>query len=342
MNSKEKNNITFNDFADSKFTAVVGGQDKVNPDKQINLIELISILSNSTIRKISAALRACKDPAARTKLKAKLPYFTPYGSFSYRNNNSILSYNKNILAVDIDNIPDAEVLIVLNIIKSNKACILAYISAKGKGVKALIHVNYANEPDPIADHYNLLSTNSEYLNSILGISNWKLDKAQLKLSQPFFMFNADGLYYNLNTEPLILKLSKSLFKERKATTAKEKQLQADYKPSYVPEELKPAIIEQLQNICTNDFINKLNHDPKAARHPQIYKAKAVAEVMHYADLSEQQKIFKSCYAAIVLLYGSEAEAEAANAYKSLLSVWSNAACKKNESIETILSKGAEK
>ena len=64
--------------------------------------------------------------------------------------------------------------------------------------------------------------------------------------------------------------------------------------------------------------------------------------MHYADLSEQQNFFKGCYAAIVLLYGSEAEAEAANAYKSLLAVWSNAACKKNEAIESILSKGAEK
>jgi len=342
MNSKEKNNITFNDFADSKFTAVVGGQEKVNPDKQINLIELIAILSNPAIRKLSAALRACKDPAARAKLKAKLPYFTPYGSFSYRNNNSILSYNKNILAVDIDAIPDSEVPIVFNIIKNNKACILAYISAKGKGVKALIHVDYANEPDPIADHYNLLSTNSEYLNSILGITNWKLDKAQLKLSQPFFMFNADGLYYNLNTEPLMLKLSKSLFKERKAVIAKEKQLQADYKPSYVPEELKPAVKQELQNIFTNDFLNKLNQDPKAARHPQIYKVKAVAEVMHYADLSEQQKIFKDCYAAIVSLYGSDAEADAANAYKSFLAVWSNAVCKKNEAIESILSKGVEK
>ena len=342
MNSKEKNNITFNDFADSKFTAVVGGQEKVNPDKQINLIELIAILSNPAIRKLSAALRACKDPAARAKLKAKLPYFTPYGSFSYRNNNSILSYNKNILAVDIDAIPDSEVPIVFNIIKNNKACILAYISAKGKGVKALIHVDYANEPDPIADHYNLLSTNSEYLNSILGITNWKLDKAQLKLSQPFFMFNADGLYYNLNTEPLILKLSKSLFKERKAVMAKEKQLQAEYKPSYVPEELKPAVTKELQNIFTNDFLRKLNHDPKAARHPQIYKVKAVAEVMHYADLSEQQNFFKGCYAAIVLLYGSEEEADAANAYKSFLAVWSNAVCKKNEAIESILSKGVEK
>jgi len=342
MSLAEKNNITFNDFADSKFTAVVGGSDKVNPDKQINLIELIAILSNPAIRKLSVALRACKDPADKDKLKAKLPYFTPYGSFSYRKNTSIISYNKNILAVDIDKIPDTEVPIVFNIIKNNKACILAYISAKGKGVKALINVDYANEPDPIADHYNLLSTNAKYINQILGINNWPLDKAQLKLSQPFFMFNADGLYYNLNTEPLQLKLSKSLFKERKAVIAKEKQLQADYKPSYVPEELKPAVTKELQNILGNDFLNKLNHDPKAARHPQIYKVKAVAEVMHYADLADQQKFFKDCYAAIVLLYGSDAEADAANAYKSFLDVWSNAVCKKNEAIESILSKGVTK
>jgi hypothetical protein len=341
MNSKEKNNIPFNDFVDCRFTAVVGGKHMVIPDKQINLVELIAILSNPAIRKISAAVRACKNPDIREKLKAKLPYFTPYGSFSYRNNISILTYNKNILAVDIDSIPDAEVPIVFNIIKSNKACIFAYISAKGKGVKALMNVDYANELDPIADHYNLLSTNSEYLNRILGITNWKLDKAQLKLSQPFFMFNADGLYYNLNTEPLELKLSKSLFKERKVITAKEKQLQAEYKPSYVPEELKPAVNAELQNIIANDFLKKLNNDPKAARHPQIYKVKAVAEVMHYADLSEQQKFFKDCYAAIVLLYGTEAEADEANAYKSFLAVWANAACKKNEAIESILSKGAE-
>jgi hypothetical protein len=342
VNSKEKNNIPFTDFTNCRFTAVVGGSNKVIPDKQINLIELIAILSNPAIRKLSAALRACKDPLERKKLKDKLPYFTPYGTFSYRNNNSILSYNKNILAVDIDKIPAAEVSIVFNIIKSNKACILAYISASGKGVKALINVDYANEPDPIEDHYNLLSTNYEYINKELGISNWKLDKAQFKLSQPFFMFNADGLYYNLNTEPLELKLSKSLFKERKAVIAKEKQLQAEYKPSYVPDELKPAVTKELQNIYTNDFLRKLNHDHKAARHPQIYKVKAVAEVMHYADLSEQQKFFKSCYAAIVLLYGTEAEADAANAYKSLLAVWTNTACIQNAVIESILSKGSEK
>jgi hypothetical protein len=62
MNSKEKNNITFNAFSDSKFSAVVGGQEKVIPDKQINLIELIAILSNPAISKLSAAVRACKDP----------------------------------------------------------------------------------------------------------------------------------------------------------------------------------------------------------------------------------------------------------------------------------------
>jgi len=118
MNSKEKNNITFNDFADSKFTAVVGGQEKVNPDKQINLIELIAILSNPAIRKLSAALRACKDPAARAKLKAKLPYITPYGSFSYRNNKSILSYNSSILAIDIDDIPE-DIDQVFNIFKNS-------------------------------------------------------------------------------------------------------------------------------------------------------------------------------------------------------------------------------
>ena len=30
MNSKEENNITFNDSADSKFTSVVGGSDKIS------------------------------------------------------------------------------------------------------------------------------------------------------------------------------------------------------------------------------------------------------------------------------------------------------------------------
>ena len=342
MNSKEKNNITFNDFADSKFTAVVGGSDKVNPDKQINLIELIAILSNPAIRKLSAALRACKDPADKDKLKAKLPYFTPYGSFSYRKNTSIISYNKNILAVDIDKIPDSEVSIVFNIIKNNKACILAYISAKGKGVKALINVDYANEPDPIADHYNLLSTNAKYINQILGINNWPLDQAQLKLSQPFFMFNADGLYYNLNTEPLKLKLSKSLFKEKKVITEQIKQLQKDFKPTIIPAELQPAVNEALFDIYTYDFFRTLNHNERAARHPQIYKAKSVAEVAHYADKETQAKLFKDCYAAIVSLYGSDAEADAANAYKSFLDVWNNAAPIENETIKSILSRGVEK
>ncbi len=94
-------------------------QNKVMPEKEINIPELIAILSNPATRKLSAAIRACKDPILRTKLKTKLPYFTPFGSFIDRKNQSILSYNKDILAVDINAIPAAEASIVFNILKNN-------------------------------------------------------------------------------------------------------------------------------------------------------------------------------------------------------------------------------
>ena len=342
MDFKEKNNISFNDFADSKFNTIAGGQNKVMPEKEINITELIAILSNPSTRKLSAAIRACKDPILRTKLKTKLPYFTPFGSFTDRKNQSILSYNKDILAVDINAIPAAEASIVFNILKNNASCLLAYISAKGKGVKALIHVNYDNEPDPKVDHYNLLSLNEDYLNFILGVTNWRLDRAKLKLSQRFFIFNADELYYNLNTLPLKLKLNKVIFNEKKAIKSKLKQLQENYKPTAVPEELQEAVNEELRTIFTYDFLRRLNHDPKAARHPQIYKVSSVAEVIHYADKVFYEELSYTCWVTIVLLYGSDEEALAANAFKSFLDVFKNTAPIENETIKGILSKGIEK
>ena len=323
--------MNINNFLDSKFSAVVGGIDKTYIDKQnLSTADVIAILLNSAITSLSAAVRAEEDPDKRELLKAKLPYITPYGSFSYRNNKSILSYNKNILAIDIDDIPE-DIDQVFNIFKNSKYCILAFTSPRGKGVKALIHLQYNFNAD---EHYNLLASNERALAAALGIYKWKLDKAQFKLSQPFFLFNSGDLYFNLAAEALILELNEKPVIEKKAKRESDLALSFEFKAKKIDPKIQPAVNDILQKIFADEFLRYINKDK--ARHPQIFMIRSVAAVVHYADKATADKLYNAGLKAIEDLYGSPEAAEQKNVYKSYHQIWIDTPKINNKSIESLL------
>jgi len=323
--------MDINDFISSKFSAVVGGSDKTYIDKQnLSTADVISILLNPAIRSISAALRAEVDADKRDLLKNKLPYITPYGSFSYRNNKSILSYNSSILAIDIDDIPE-DIDQVFNIFKNSKYCILAFTSPKGKGVKALIHLQYNFNTE---EHYNLLSSNERALAAALGIYKWRLDPAQFKLSQPFFLFNSGDLYFNLAADPLILVLNEKPVIEKKAKRESDLALSFEFKAKIIDPKLQPAVNARLNQIYEDEFLRYLNKDK--ARHQQIYMIRSVAAVIHYADKATADKLYNAGLKAIEDLYGSPEAAEQKNVYKSYHQIWIDTPKINNESIDSLL------
>jgi Ca2+-binding EF-hand superfamily protein len=110
-----------NQFKDSRFSIIAsGGIKNTLPDKEISLPELVAIYQNKAIKEICKKISIETDPIKRKELKLLLPYITPHGTFIKRADELITSYNKNILAIDIDYIkPGAELKKVLTSIDTN-------------------------------------------------------------------------------------------------------------------------------------------------------------------------------------------------------------------------------
>ena len=326
----------FNLFSDSKFSIIAnGGIKNTLPDKEISLPELVAIYQNKAIKDICQKISIEPDKTKKRELKLLLPYITPYGTFTKRADNLITSYNKNILAIDIDYIkPGADLKKVFNALKSAEGCLLAASSASGKGIKALFYIEYKNS-DSLNDHFQLLKKNINLIAASIGLTDLKLksiedpakflelDKMQFVLSQAFFVFKGDLFYFNTRP-PAPLKLN--------------------FEPLPPPEPIKPFMAIKIntgQQLTINDFllqrlstvINSLNADGK---HRQIYKFRDIAKLKKYSDHAHQQKLFELSWQAVCNLYGGERIARQENAYKSLQAVFNKTQAENDSEIDNLL------
>lgn len=321
-----------NNFKDSQFTILIGGQYATDPVKVVNLEELINIYNNTAVFNLSEKLSAASKEE-RKKLKDISPAFLPYGCFSYRNNKSIVSYNKEILAIDIDKLSSIELPIVFNILKNRTGMIFCSISASGNGVKALFRIN-ANHY--LEDHYSILKNNEKNIAAVLGVSNWKIDTSQFKLSQMFYICN-NRFQFNTNPEPLLLDLDLTAVHEVKK---KKEQHQKDFKPvtKEHQQQITPEQLEQIKSILNKklDRISRKLDPTSNNRHNQIANFRFLCQYLHYLPPTEQQNYFNTCYRLVVDLYGSEQDAINSAAEKSLRDIFNENNSANDNEIEFLL------
>jgi hypothetical protein len=327
-----------NQFKDSRFSIIAsGGITNTMPDKEISLPELVAIYQNKAIKEICKKISIETDPIKRKELKLLLPYITPHGTFTKRADELITSYNKNILAIDIDYIkPGAELKKVFNAVKSAAGCLLAASSASGKGIKALFYIEYKNS-DNVSDHFQLLKKNINLIAAAVGLTQLKLksidepakflelDKMQFVLSQAFFVFKGDLFYFNTRP-PAALKL--------------------DFEPLPPAEPIKPFIsikINTEQQPTVNEMLlQRLSVvidsliPGRTGRHHQIYKFRDIAKLKNYSDHVQQQKLFDISWQAVCDLYGNERTARQENAYKSLLTVFDKTPAENDPEIDSLI------
>ena len=151
-----------------------------NPLKVISFEDLISIIMDQALKDIS---------------KKERPYFTPYGTFSYRKDSFIQTYNKNLVALDYDKISEDQVNYLDLYWRSRRSTLLSMRSPSGNGLKVLLWAETGIDisKDPEA-HYNFLKHNS-WVFTILGID---ADTSQFVLSQPFFIPYNKDFYFNFH------------------------------------------------------------------------------------------------------------------------------------------------
>lgn len=188
------------------------------PRKDIGLDELVKIIKSDWLKDLP---------------KKERPYITPYGTFTERNNDSILSFNSDLVALDYDKLKSDELNYLCMFWELQPNTILSLISPSGNGLKVLVRAKHSFEPKSL---YMGLKSNIECF-SVKGVNP---DPMQFVLSQPMFIPYADAPYFN----PYAICADYG-FKE----VPKEQK--------HEPKELRPIPTEGMDRV-NRYFINRVN------------------------------------------------------------------------------------
>ena len=329
MSSKDTHspqNLYSTQDKDIKVSLFVGGKKAVNPKQHISINTISKIALSKEQQDLTSKTIAETDSEKQQILKAKSPFITPYGTFSYRNNESIITHNCRIVAFDFDQMQTIEVIKLISIFIANKSCVLCFKSPRQKGVKALFLISDAI---PLEKHYDTLKANAAALLQGIGAIEFIkfLDNSQFVLCQPLYLSYDPNFYENLTPEPLQIKLIAPQEIEFKSYPIREWS-------STVSQTKKRRILAYI-NIATDNLCMDLEFET-GARHPNIAKVKGIAGLIKMYSLPNEAEIYERLENSIVIMYGSESEAKAGNAYKSMRDAWEAAEPLYNETIETIL------
>ena len=106
--------------------------------ESISFKRLIEIYCSKFVQEKTIELQTAINESQTNvrELKNKLPFYTTNGSFTERNNASLINHNDNLIALDIDGLTEAGAIEVKAILSKQPSTILATISPRLKGVKA--------------------------------------------------------------------------------------------------------------------------------------------------------------------------------------------------------------
>ncbi|TDE02728.1 BT4734/BF3469 family protein [Flavobacterium sandaracinum] len=313
---------------DNKVSLFIGGIKTVKSQKTISIDEVVSI--SASLQELTAKMIACNNPAEKQKLKLLQPFITPYGTFSYRENKSILHYNRNIAAFDFDKLTTEQTEALKAILVKNASVLLCFISGSQHGVKAIILLSEVINLDK---HYNTLKVNAAALLDAIGATEYApfLDVAQFKLSQPMFLSYDANLHFNTDATPLAIQLIEPI------EIINEPQPVRELKNYDAATQIR---IEAYANNAVDRLCFELeNHD--GARHPQIANVKGIAGLYKGYNLENEQQAYDRLESKIVAMYGTDSEAKAGNAFNSMRTAWNDAEPLRNATIEEIIKESTD-
>lgn len=325
--------VTNKDLNFSLFYDPSKGIYTTEPKQEIDFNRLIEIYNSDLVKDITSKIRVADEKTQKT-LKKSLPFITPFGTFTpTRQNVNMKTFNDSIVCLDIDGLKEHEVHFVKFILTSNESTLLCAISPRGRGVKAFVLIN---DTIPLKNCYNALKLNKNHIAEKLNLLQFvnRIDNAQFKPTQPWFIGHDPEMYVNGNAIPLAIQLIPYI------------------EPVYVDEPVNFYLIDEVQKRqyqmngnnkrveiyfqnATESLVKFFAVCAEGNRHANIVKVQTIASWIHYAPELEQE-IKSKLYNACLAMYGSEKEALANNVHKSFERAWSKAPIRQNKTIETIL------
>lgn len=326
------NNYTIKDWEFSLFFNTDKGLFNCNPLQTISLQRLIEIYNSPYLKQKSKELIEASKPRQQI-IKAQLPYFTYSGVYSYRNNESILSYNSSLLPLDIDGLSIEEAIKVQKTLSQQQGVVMSIISPRGMGVKALIYLGCDIE---VSNHYQTLEGNIENIAIHLNIEEFthKIDAGQFKLCQPFFIgfntkhfFNEDAIptdWVIKNIPKKEVSLTPPILTGGIGNTSPSRMRNLEQRRIYAYFNNVVSILEELFSSYS-----------EGERHSNIWRVGGVASSLCYAP-HLQNEFKERLFSAVIRMYGSEKEAKRVRAIKTFEDIWGNAQPKYNKIIEQII------
>ena len=111
------------------------------PCKTVTLLQVAQAIKSTWLESQTKVLRMIKDEAEARRYKGyNLPYITPAGTFSYCNDQSIISYSE-VLCMDLDKIENVETLKQKLIADELFTTLMAFRSPSGNGLKWFLEID---------------------------------------------------------------------------------------------------------------------------------------------------------------------------------------------------------
>jgi hypothetical protein len=301
------------------------GIKNITPGKEIDLSELFRILQSERLKEHTQLIRETTDIEVKKKLKNKLPYITPYGTFEERRNNKITTYNSNLIALDFDNLNTFQLSYIRGKLINSKRAYYVGTSPRGEGIKALIFAGCEFDPET---HYESLKCNEEAILKYLGIEGEKLDCNMFKLSQGFFLCYDEKAYFNL--DPFTLIEGEEKLRPYKKQSPVYNRL---ITPSQIPLESKDRI-ERFLNGLFQKLSNHYLNTTEGNRHNSIAKVKNFAGYIR-TYLPEKEEEYKQRLFTYINSMYSQKEQSTSRVKESFESAWiedKNGYCEELEKI----------
>ena len=296
-----------------------------DPYSTINFTDYRRIATSDWLRMRTAAVMAAQDDNEKTLLKRRLPYVTPYGSFvSPRSNVNLVSYNSNIVALDLDDLGTLDAQLVRDNLANKDGCLASFVSPRGKGVKALFLIS---GEIPKEGHLAALVYNKERLGAALGLENYlsNIDISQFKLAQPFFLSYDKDAYINESARPLEFELIPVENKPKE-------QIRLTYNDV---DSISRGRIEKYLIKKTQAILDQISREHNGSRQPSIIELAKVKSDLHYAPEIESE-LEEMITNALDRVFESDGKTRQDDAYRYYKYVWSNADSRNNEKIESII------
>ncbi len=248
------------------------------PYKTIKLGELFNIYKSEYLQERSNELAKASDEEKQI-IKDALPYITPTGVYSYRNNDSLLQFNNSIIALDIDEVSEEDAILIQKILSEQRGCVISIISPRKKGVKALFFLGCNIDS---TNYYKTTTESKKLIAESLNIHSFEnnIDVNQFKLSQPFFLAYSEHHFFNIDAFPTFWEIENLPIKEIEYVAPPVRTTQISDREEKRMYAYFDKIISNLERLFSTL--------KKGERHMNIWRVGSVAKYLHYLPSYESQ------------------------------------------------------